>query len=226
MTENSEDNTKNTTKNDTAAEKSAVDRSEQFRHLRRKVVKGAVAGGVMGGFLGLFHQLRNAAVPSVGRRGDLGILRPPGAVDEKEFLARCIRCTRCADACESGCIRFFGAEAGSLEGTPYIMPEEKSCVLCLNCGQACPSAALEPLEKKDQVKMGVAVVDKRLCVSHNRTGICGACHTVCPFRNKAITQGIRNAPTVDEDHCVGCGFCEEACIVKDRRAIQVKTTRT
>jgi len=74
--------------------------------------------------------------------------------------------------------------------------------------------------------MGVAVVDERLCVSHNGSGACAACHTACPLRNRAITQGIRNAPTVHAEHCVGCGLCEEACIVYDRKAIRVVTERS
>ncbi len=73
--------------------------------------------------------------------------------------------------------------------------------------------------------MGVAEVDKRVCVSHNGTGVCGACFTICPLRGDAITQDIRNAPVVHVDHCVGCGLCEEVCIVRDRRAIRVTTPR-
>ncbi len=76
--------------------------------------------------------------------------------------------------------------------------------------------------------MGVAVVDEHLCVSHNGTGICGACHTVCPLRNRAIEQDYRNAPIVHADSCTGCGLCEEVCIVDERsgvRAIQVQSER-
>ena len=75
--------------------------------------------------------------------------------------------------------------------------------------------------------MGTAVVDDRLCVSINGTGVCGACFTACPLRGKAITQTMRNAPEVHAEYCTGCGLCEEFCIVDDRkglRAIQVHTT--
>ncbi len=76
--------------------------------------------------------------------------------------------------------------------------------------------------------MGLAIVDERLCVSANGTGICGACFTVCPFRGKAIVQDLRNRPTVIEEYCTGCGLCEEYCIVDERvgiRAIQIRTAR-
>jgi ferredoxin-type protein NapG len=185
---------------------------------------GRLAGGtaLLSGFL----WLRGGRNASAAARGSLGLVRPPGSRDEMEFSAYCTRCTRCADACEAQCIRFVGPEGGSLAGTPYIMPAEKGCTLCLACADACPTTAIEKLEDRTEAAMGVAVVDKRVCVSHNGTGVCGACHTICPLRNRAITQNFRNAPEVDPEHCTGCGLCEEVCIVRDRRAIRVQSPRT
>lgn len=154
-----------------------------------------------------------------------GILRPPGALDEEGFLAACLRCSLCAQACDTNCIQLFGHGEGRHAGTPHIVAEDRACDLCLACTKVCPSGALVPVTDRTLVRMGVAVVDERLCVSHNGTGACGACFTVCPLRGRAITQGLRNAPTVHEDHCVGCGLCEEACIVRERRAIRVHTQR-
>jgi len=156
---------------------------------------------------------------------ELGILRPPGALDESEFLQVCIRCDVCAEACDTACIQLMPIWEGRHAGTPYIRAESRACDLCLRCTQACPSGALRELTEMSDARMGTAVVDERLCVSHNGTGVCGACHTVCPLRNKAITQGMHNRPTVHREHCVGCGLCEEACIVKDRRAIRVVSGR-
>ncbi|MHC5072974.1 MAG: 4Fe-4S dicluster domain-containing protein [Planctomycetota bacterium] len=154
-----------------------------------------------------------------------GILRPPGALEEARFLAACVRCDLCAQVCETNCIKIFGPWEGKHAGTPHVVSEDSGCNLCLKCTQICPSGALKPLTERAEVAMGTAEVDKRLCVSHNCTGACGACHTVCPFRNTAIKQGLRNAPTVDPEKCVGCGLCEAACIVHDRKAIRVVTKR-
>lgn len=184
----------------------------------------AVAAVAVGGFTAL----RRGTAPPAGARTGLGLLRPPGSLGEAEFLASCIRCTRCADACEKRCILLLGPEAGRHQGTPYIMPVERACNLCLACGKACPAGAILPLEEAGKAEMGLAVVDERLCVSHAGTGVCGACFTACPLRGKAITQGMRNAPEIHEDQCTGCGLCEEFCIVDDReglRAIQVTTSR-
>ena len=198
------------------------------REGRRDFIRraGSAVGGAtltwsaVGGYLAL----RGDRSAPTGFRGRLGLVRPPGAGEEHAFLSKCIRCTRCSDACEAQCIRLFGPEAGALQGTPYIVPEASACTLCLECGEACPTDALLPIEDKADVRMGVAVVDERLCVSHNGTGVCGAYHTACPLKNLAITQDFRNQPTVT-DKCVGCGLCEDACIVKDRKAIQVFTDR-
>ncbi|MBT5828988.1 MAG: 4Fe-4S dicluster domain-containing protein [Candidatus Latescibacteria bacterium] len=206
---------------DTTPKDRDTGRRNFFKRVGRSVGQAALGGGLLTGFL----QLRKKRTAPIEARGRLGLLRPPGAVDEADFLAKCIRCTRCSDACEAQCILLFGPEGGKHQSSPYIFSNEKGCTMCLQCGEACPTGALVPLAEQSDVKMGVAVVDERLCVSHNGTGVCGACHTVCPLRNKAIVQDFRNAPLVDPDFCTGCGLCEEICIVRDRRAIQVKTDR-
>lgn len=177
------------------------------------------------GLLYGFHRLRGNNHAIAAQRNGLGLVRPPGSRPEADFLAACTRCTRCADACEAQFIRFVGPEGGALAGTPYLLPDERGCTLCLECGKACPTTAIEELEDLTKASMGVAVVDPRLCVSHNGTGVCGACHTICPLRNRAISQDFRNAPIVHEDVCTGCGLCKEVCIVRDRRAIRVVSDR-
>ena len=204
-------------------EKTEVDdgRRDFFRRIAALVGRTGLAGGALAGIL----NLRQGGAAPASARGALGVVRPPGSLAEPDFLAACIRCTRCSDACEAQCILLFGPEAGRLQGTPYILPGTRGCTMCLACGKACPAGAILPLERKEDVRMGTAVVDERLCVSHNGTGACGACHTFCPLRNRAITQGIRNAPEVHSAFCTGCGLCEEICIVRDRRAIRVMTRR-
>ena len=195
------------------------------REFLRRVVGGSTRTGVGTGLIYGVLELRESRTLPEGARGELGIVRPPGAQTEEDFLASCIRCTECADACPAQCISYFGPEAGALQGTPYIKTDDRACTLCLDCGRACPTESLAALTKKEDVRMGTAVVDERLCVSHNGTGVCGACHTICPLRNRAIVQDFRDAPQVNPDHCTGCGLCEEVCIVRDRRAIRVVSGR-
>jgi NAD-dependent dihydropyrimidine dehydrogenase PreA subunit len=86
----------------------------------------------------------------------------------------------------------------------------------MRCTEVCPTGALQEISRDlevvaVEVKMGKAHVDEELCFSfHGRT--CGVCYRACPFPGKALTVGLYEKPTVHEEHCVGCGLCEQACI--------------
>lgn len=185
------------------------------------------------------------------------LIRPPGALPEHDFLAACIRCTRCQDACDEGAIQFFAEGRGPLAHTPYVDPRVRACTLCMKCTRACPSQALEPVEDRayETVDMGSAVLHKNLCLSHKarrireeqvllfqlgrsateaeapteRRGPCGECHMFCPLKERAITllPGAFLAPELHEEHCVGCGLCEQICrrVTHGHPAIRVVQTR-
>lgn len=186
-----------------------------------KLMKVTAVGGVvvaLGRLMRFGAGQPQTAAPRVDDKAEY-TFRPPGALDEPEFLARCIHCDLCRDVCPVGCIQMRADGEGDRH-TPYVAPRIKACTLCLKCGDICPTGALRPLRGKEEVRMGVAGVDENLCVSHLRTGACGACFTACPLRGRAITQGLYNAPKVHAEFCVGCGQCEEVCIVP-YRAIRV-----
>lgn len=143
-------------------------------------------------------------------------LRPPGARPEPEFLKACIGCAQCANVCPNKCIKMHGLERG-LEhlATPAIVPRSRGCILCMACTQVCPTNALEPLEPTKEgmraVQMGTAYVSEDVCYSFaGRT--CGACYRACPLPGEAMTLGLYEQPHVHEEHCVGCGLCEQSCI--------------
>lgn len=209
---------------------------------------------------GLFHVLtrtRLAEYPVLRRRSAraTGILRPPGALPEADFLAACIRCYRCQDACEPGAVQFYTERDGALYHTPYVDPKLAACTLCMKCIPACPTGALLPVRKRSQVNMGSVELFEDLCLSYKakrlrneqamlrqlgrqptesdapleRRGPCGECYMVCPMRNSAIKlePGMFLAPLIFPESCVGCGLCEEICrsIVRGHPAIQVVRTR-
>lgn len=156
-------------------------------------------------------------------------IRPPGAIDEDDFLGACVRCGLCEKACPHGTLRLAGylQNDAAAPGTPYFVAREVPCYMCPDtpCVQACPTGALDKgLPDIDEATMGVArLVDHKGCI--NMQGLrCEVCYRVCPLIGEAITlepqTRRRNghnykalAPTVHADACTGCGKCEHACIL-------------
>ena len=137
------------------------------------------------------------------------VLRPPGALKEKDFLKACIKCGLCAEACRNresnknrdgtqreGTLKMAKGGEHKLIGTPYFIPTDVPCYMCddIPCVPVCPSGALDMkslLNEKEELdinraKMGLAVVHKESCVAF--WGLqCDACYRACPLLDEAIT---------------------------------------
>lgn len=175
------------------------------------------------------------------------LIRPPGAVDESEFLTRCIRCGECMKVCPNNALHPAFSQAG-LEGiwTPVVVPRvgycEPSCVLC---SQVCPTGAIWDITPKlkgwsagassdaKPIRLGTAFYDRGRCLPWAMATNCIVCEEWCPVSPKAIylqsaattdSSGIAKQvkqPYVDPARCVGCGACEYACPLQDRPAVYV-----
>jgi polyferredoxin len=206
----------------------------------RRVVLASVAGLLFVPFV------RAAGRSSRDFSSDL--IRPPGAVEELEFLERCIKCDQCIRVCPTNVLQPAWFEGG-LEGlwSPVVNFRMGHCQYhCTACGQVCPTGAIQPLsiERKlgigehasdGPVRLGTAHVDPGRCLPLSKGVPCAVCEEVCPTSPKAIyteeivrtsrdgsTRERIKAPRVDIDKCIGCGICENACpIPGDRRAIYV-----
>lgn len=146
-------------------------------------------------------------------------LRPPGAVDESMFLDRCTKCSDCAKACPYGAIVFH-----QHEGTPIIFPDQIPCYLCEDfpCIAACGTDALLPVGRREDVRMGVAIVNHRVCTAAQG---CHACASKCPTDALSMDFDTQRL-SVSEERCVGCGICEQVCrTVNDHIAIRVTPSR-
>jgi len=109
-----------------------------------------------------------------GLRGE-NRLRPPGAVDEKEFLGLCIKCGQCLQVCPYHSIKLSDLVMGHGVGTPYIDATERGCYACsaVPCVLACPSGALDHhCEKPEDIHMGVAVLEfPDRCIAMSNTPV-------------------------------------------------------
>ena len=207
---------------------------------RRRTLTGIAAGA--------------AAVPLMSASTGMGkgrnekLVRPPGSLDEPEFLSRCIRCGECMKVCPNNALHPTLTEAG-LGGlwTPMLEPRigycEPSCVLC---SEVCPTGAIWQLTPKEKgwvvgvgapkaepVRLGLAFYDRGRCLPWAMATDCIVCEEWCPVSPKAIyveeVQVVDSAgntktlkqPRIDPSRCVGCGACEYACPLQEHPAVYV-----
>jgi len=162
------------------------------------------------------------------------ILRPPGALKEEDFLATCIKCGMCVEACPYDTLLLAKPGDHKPIGTPYFIPREIPCYMCpdIPCVPVCPTGALDQASVTNQetnkldiniAEMGLAVIDDDSCIAF--WGIqCDACYRACPILGSAITieydKNERTGkhafmkPIVHSDACTGCGLCERACVTE------------
>ena len=202
----------------TSAQKSAALNSR-----RKFLLDSARAGGaatLIALGLGLYSK-NSVSLPA-------SAVRPPGALDEDDFLGACIRCGLCVRDCPFDTLKLASFGDKVTTGTPYFTARDVPCEMCddIPCVKACPTGALDhSLENIDDARMGLAVlIDEENCL--NFQGLrCDVCYRVCPVIDKAITlemeHNVRSGghamfiPTVHSDHCTGCGKCERACVLED-----------
>jgi len=200
---------------------------------RRQLITGALSG--------------LALAPVLRAEREAHPLRPPGALEESDFLARCIRCGECIKACPDNALQSAWSEAG-VEGlwTPVLVPRSGYCAAsCTICGTVCPTGAIWEFSAREKgwsgerpddaapIRIGTAFYDRGRCLPWAMATECIVCEEWCPTTPKAIylrpaeafdaagnTRPVRQ-PYIDPERCVGCGACEFACPVRDRPAVYV-----
>jgi formate hydrogenlyase subunit 6/NADH:ubiquinone oxidoreductase subunit I len=209
---------------------------------RRKALAAMVAGLAIVPIL--------CAQTALGKSRNERLIRPPGALDQSDFLSRCIRCGECMRVFPNHALQPAFDEAG-LEGlwSPVVTPKigycEPSCVLCT---EVCPTGAIQKLtprqkawvtgggETSTPVRVGAAVYDRGRCLPWATATDCIVCLEWCPVTPKAIyvedatvagAEGKARTlkqPHVDASRCVGCGACEYACPLQEPAAVCVTSS--
>lgn len=165
------------------------------------------------------------------------LIRPPGALPEKEFRGRCVRCAECLQVCIGNALQPSLFEGG-IDGifTPKLVARSGYCEFnCTLCGQACPTGAISrlTLAEKHRTKIGNAYFDKNRCLPHAKGIPCMVCEEHCPTPEKAIrfreTEVLGHTgepvvvkqPYIIDELCIGCGICEFKCPLPGRSAVLV-----
>jgi polyferredoxin len=206
---------------------------------RRRLVAGLATGAVLVPIL--------RSTPGFATARDPRLIRPPGALEEDSFLARCIRCGECMKVCPNNALQPTWLEAG-LEGmwSPVLVPRIGYCEpTCVLCSQVCPTGAIWEITQSEKlgqlqeggsgapIRIGTAFYDRGRCLPWAMARECIVCEEWCPTSPKAIyllpaeaidssgqTHLVRQ-PYVDPEKCIGCGACEYACPVQNQPAIYV-----
>jgi len=207
---------------------------------RRRWLFAVIAGILSYPFLRL-----SAAVNSRGFNEKA--IRPPGSVEESEFLERCIKCDQCINVCPTNVLQPSGLAEGGLEGlwTPVMDFSVGFCQLnCSLCSEVCPTGAIQKIsvEKKlglaehqeeGPIRLGTAFFNRGRCLPWSMETPCVVCEEVCPTSPKAIgtydeeitrwdgTKVVLNKPYMRPELCIGCGICEHECPVIDDAAVYV-----
>ena len=231
--------------------------SLEFRFFRKTQTPPEVVGTNLSRRKALVSVVNGLAVVTLLRaQSTLGTssserpIRPPGALNESEFLSRCIRCGECMRVCPNDALQPTFTEAGLTSlWSPVVTPKigycEPSCVLC---SEVCPTGAIQELTPTQKgwvvgdgaasrpLLIGTAIYDRRLCLPWAKATECIVCLEWCPVVPKAIylkdatvmdAEGKARTlkqPFVDLNRCVGCGACEFACPLQEQPGVYIASS--
>lgn len=175
------------------------------KDISRRNFLGILFGGCISFSLRDFFYLYNYKNPR--------LLRPPGAVKEDKFLALCIRCQACVKVCPTKTLQPTTFEAGIFGiYTPRLEPKIAGCEMTMACAKVCPTGALKEIKKED-MKIGLANIDKETCINWKEGKLCLICVEHCP--TLALGVDKKKRPILIPEKCNGCAICENVCPVKE-----------
>ena len=173
-----------------------------------------------------------AALSLAPPTGKGAVVRPPGAVDPRQFTLLCLRCGQCAQVCPTKAIELMSAGPIEEIGLPRVTGQPGPCTFCYECNEICPTQVLDLGTVTDlqqsgrQLKLGTAfLAHPERCIK------CDRCDEACPYKVaendltgegeqvmryrkllEPISEGALEREIARlEDYCRGCGHCVNAC---------------
>jgi ferredoxin-type protein NapG len=155
-------------------------------------------------------------------------LRPPGAIDEREFLASCIKCGQCVQVCPVEAIKLADFFDGFGLGTPYLDARAQACDFscdAVQCVLACPTGALSHhTDLKEQVRMGFARLDRPdACLARQGKGFKGLARGAGYAGLHRYVEVDRWKPIKVAEHPYDlplCDLCVRECPIKNAIALE------
>lgn len=129
-------------------------------------------------------------------------LRPPRALAEDSFVARCTRCDGCVRACPTGIV------VRGAGGFPELDFHRGECTFCGDCVEVCAPGALGAGAWTVRAEIGAN------CLTRGDVA-CRSCGDACAVRAIRFVprRGGIAAPQLDAAACTGCGACCAPCPV-------------
>jgi len=204
-----------------APEADGAPRSRRVDEERRRLLRSVAVGGVVAcaSLLGLAGHKMAKAEPR---------LRPPGALDEEDFLAACIKCGQCVQVCPVDAIRLGDIDQLLGNGVPYIVARAQACDFSCDatqCVLACPTGALSHLlDKKEQSRMGVAkLAAPDACLARKGEGFRGLARGGS-FKGRlryAEQDRWKPQPVADHEYDLSlCDLCVRHCPIENAIALE------
>ena len=123
---------------------------------------------------------------------------------------RCDYCGLCVDLCPEEAIKVISAAKVAikikLDGKMTV--DDEKCIRCGKCQEICPYDAVK-VEKP--MEGSITLIRNRL-KECDPIG-CHACINICPSKAWYVSPNKEEKVGVNEDYCIYCGACENACWV-------------
>lgn len=148
--------------------------------------------------------LSRRAFLRAGSGDDTPAVRPPWALGEPEFVARCTRCGDCLRVCGTGVI------VAGHGGFPRLDFTRGECTFCGDCVTACAPAALQRRGDERPWQHVAAIGDACLAPRGVECRVCGESCDARAIRFRPRLGGVA-LPELDAAACTGCGACVAPC---------------